>query len=135
MKLKCLFLAGLLLIGLCFRENPSSFTSRVPVEFCLLIQIRRVIFRRSLSILLQLKPIEGVGVWRLWQIKPLHSSSVNDGESEGNPHHTPTSASAPCFYQQDVEHIYFLSLNSNVTEYRTDLLNKKVRFYIIPFQN
>lgn len=135
MKLKCLFLAGLLSIGLFFRENPSTFTSGVPVEFCLLIQIGRVVFRRSPSILLLLKPIEGVGVGRLWQIKPLHSSSVNDGESEGNPHHTPTSASAPRFYQQDVEHIYFLSPNSNVTEYRADLLNKKVHFYIIPFQN
>lgn len=126
---------GLLLRWLYFRENPSSFTSKVPKEFCLLIQIGRVIFQRYPPILLQLKSIEGVGVWRLWQIKPLHSSYVNDGESEGNPYHTPTTASAPCFYHQDVEHIYFLSLNSNVTEYRADLLNRKVQFSIMPFQN
>lgn len=126
---------GLLLIWLYFRENPSSFTSGVPREFCLLIHRGKIIFQRYSSILLQLKSIEGVGVWRFWQIKPLHSSHVNDGESEGNPYHTPTTASAPCFYHQDVEHIYFLSLNSNVTEYRADLLNRKVQFSIMPFQN
>lgn len=126
---------GLLLIWLYFRENPSWFTSKFPREFSHLIQRGKIIFQRYSSILLQLKPIEGVGVWRLWQIKPLHSSHVNDGESEGNPYHTPTTASAPCFCHLDVEHIYFLSLNSNVTEYRADLLNMKVQFSIMPFQN
>lgn len=134
MKLKCLFK-----LGCYWYDSILEKVLHLHVEsqgnFRLLIQRGKIIFQRYSSILLQLKSIEGVGVWRLWQIKPLHSSHDNDGESEGNPYHTPTTASAPCFYHQDVEHIYFLSLNSNVTEYRADLLNRKVQFSIMPFQN
>jgi len=93
MKLKHLFLAGLQQIGLYFGEN-HSFTSRIPVELCLLVEIGRVTFLRSPSILLQLKSIRGVDVWRLWQMKALHSSSVNHGECRDPIAHSQTCISS-----------------------------------------
>lgn len=47
----------------------------------------------------------------------------NDDESEENSYYTPTSASVPCFCQQDAEYTFF-PLAPNITDYRVDLLNE-----------
>lgn len=75
------------------RKIPSSCISGVAVDFCLLMQSGQLCSEDLCPFYSSWSELE---VW-VFRGFAKSSSSVDDGDSEGNPYHTPVFASAPYF--------------------------------------